>query len=118
MKKIPMGYQALTNQLKLKTLPHHRTSFVKLSGQPVTKLNNRHEIHEYLKSYAIENPEDPFAQLEFALKYDGVNLEILNVSNQSKNVPSVTKMKISPFLKNITCCLLPMNCGREAQECG
>lgn len=71
----PVGYQALVERFELKLLPHFRQSYVTLRGQGHVSITDGIERHVYPKSYM---PEDTLTgHLEFALKYDGVNLEIL-----------------------------------------
>lgn len=78
MEKIAIGYSALVEQYDLKIIPHYRASYVRMQGQGQVRAKEDHlEIHIYPKSYALKNPSDPFAQLEFALKHDGLNLEII-----------------------------------------
>lgn len=88
MQKISVGYQALIDQLNLSALPHYRSSFIKTQGRLTNTHINHHEIHEYPKSYRPRNLDDPFTQLEFALKHDGINLEIIsaffNVTKKKK----------------------------------
>lgn len=77
MDKIPIGYNAICAQLRLNTLPHYRKSYVVKKGRGKVLVDNNHEIHIYPKSFALQNEKDLLANLEFALKYDGVNLEII-----------------------------------------
>jgi len=71
----PAGYQSLVERFEIQVLPHFRQSYVTTRGQGRTSIVNEIERHVYPKSYI---PEDTFTgQLEFALKYDGINLEIL-----------------------------------------
>ncbi len=79
MQDYSAGYQALVDQFRLKTLPHYRSSMIKIHGKPIKTIFDHHEIHEYSKNYALKSSSDPFAHLEFALKYDGINLEILTL---------------------------------------
>lgn len=79
MDTIPVGYKAICHQLQLLTLPHYRESYIALKGRGKTIIENGHEIHIYPKSYALNNSTDLLANLEFALKYDGINLEIIKV---------------------------------------
>lgn len=72
-----VGYEALSRKYQLDTLAHYRSSYVAFKGRPYTRIDSDHETHVYPKSYLPKNPDDAFLQLEFALKYDGVNLEIL-----------------------------------------
>lgn len=77
MDKIPVGYKAIVEKLALRTLPHYRESYIARQGRGKTIIDNQHEIHIYPKSYALQNDNDLLTHLEFALKYDGVNLEII-----------------------------------------
>jgi hypothetical protein len=71
---IPVGYAWMVRQRALDVMPNHRWSFV-------VKTSKRHAIEfqdltweAFPSSYAPSALTD---QLEFALKYDGVNLEVL-----------------------------------------
>lgn len=72
---IVVGYAALIERYNLIVLPHYRRSFISMNTVYRTVVNDGFETHMYPKTYL---PEDTFAgHLEFALKYDGLNLEIL-----------------------------------------
>ena len=79
MNLISVGYKALVEKLELNTLPHYRESFIAEQGRGKTIINNHHETHIYPKSYSLKNENDLLENLEFALKYDGLNLEIIKV---------------------------------------
>lgn len=71
----PVGYAALIERFALKVVPNYRTSFIAAKG-PVREvsLNGLLEV-SYPPAY---DPGDTLGDhLEFALKYDGTNLEIL-----------------------------------------
>src|SRR3990167_6685389 len=72
-----VGYQALCEMYKLGVIPHYRRSYISTIGRGHERHDNISEIHVYPNTYAIKDFDDPFCHLEFALKYDGVNLEIL-----------------------------------------
>jgi hypothetical protein len=72
-----MGYKALIDQLQLSVIPHYRQSFVTSGERGRISIENNQEIHIYPKTYGVKHANDLFEQLEFALKYDGINLEIL-----------------------------------------
>ncbi|MEK7486774.1 MAG: cell filamentation protein Fic, partial [Planctomycetota bacterium] len=74
---IPTGYSALKEKFKLKALPHFRLSYVLQKGGQKTIVEQGQEIHFYPKKYQPKDPENIFSQLEFALKYDGIHLGIL-----------------------------------------
>lgn len=77
MNKIPIGYKAIIDKLELRTLPHYRESYIARQGRGKTIIENHHEIHIYPKTYALENENDLLEHLEFAIKYDGIHLEII-----------------------------------------
>lgn len=73
---LPAGYQFFVESLQLRVLPHFRQSYISPRGTGRVEFNHAIEIHVYPKSFL---PKDTMgAQLEFALKYDGINLEILS----------------------------------------
>lgn len=74
---IAVGYSALINQFNLSVIAHFRESYIAPSGRSYVHIEDNREIHVYQKTYALKNPDDSFEQLEFAIKHDGINLEIL-----------------------------------------
>lgn len=76
MDKIPIGYQALVEGLGLSALPHYCVSYVALQGRGKT-ISGSCEVHIYPKTYALKDPHDWLRHLEFALKHEGLNLEII-----------------------------------------
>lgn len=72
-----VGYQALCEMYDLSVMPHFRKSYISTSGRGHEHHDNFSEIHIYPKTYSIKDFSDPFCHLEFALKYDGINLEVL-----------------------------------------
>lgn len=77
MNKVSVGYKAIVEKLQLTTLPHYRESYIARLGRGKTIIDHHHEIHIYPKAYALKNEDDLLENLEFALKYDGINLEII-----------------------------------------
>ena len=73
----PIGYLALIELFQLKVIPHFRYSYVTPKGSRQIIKDNHYEQHIYPRSYAPRDENNPFLQLEFAIKYDGINLEIL-----------------------------------------
>ncbi|MFT6081224.1 MAG: Fic family protein [Planctomycetota bacterium] len=69
------GYQALIEQFGLSCLPLAHTSFVRRQGGVHLELRDGRAVRTFPISYAPAATVP--AQLEFALKYDGVNLEVL-----------------------------------------
>ncbi len=72
-----VGYNALVDQYGLKALPHYRTSEISGAARGQQLVESAAPAH-----YRFETRYRPEAtlpgQLEFALKYEGVNLEILD----------------------------------------
>jgi len=76
MKLQPIGYEALIQQLHLDVIPNWHCSFIALGSHSHKVEQRGNLIHEvYPKKYMID--EKVMNHLEFALKYDGVNLTLL-----------------------------------------
>ena len=76
MKQTSAGYQYFIEKYRLEVIPNWHRSYIWKESQTRHKKENNHSIEEvYPARYrpGIESGE----QLEFALKYDGVNLAIL-----------------------------------------
>lgn len=71
-----MGCATLTQEHKLQTLPHFCRSYVAKRGHRQTIVEPDQTIEVYSKAYSIGDTLGE--QLEFALKYEGGNLEILS----------------------------------------
>jgi Fic/DOC family len=72
---LPAGYSSLVEQFAIHPIPHYRTSRTVARGAARVEIVDGLEEHTYPKSYQTEQALGP--QLEFALKYDGMNLAIL-----------------------------------------
>lgn len=71
----PAGYEALRQQYDLKALPHFRTSYITSRWDKLVTKTKAHEVHFLPASY---DPGPSLGdQLEFALKYEGIHLELL-----------------------------------------
>ncbi|SFV50811.1 Filamentation induced by cAMP protein Fic [hydrothermal vent metagenome] len=76
MKLKAVGYEALIKQFHIDTIPNWHCSFVALDSHTHKVEQKGNIIHEiYPKKYMID--ETIMNHLEFALKYDGVNLTLL-----------------------------------------
>lgn len=89
MNMTPVGYKAIIEKLALSTLPHYRESYIAQQGRGKIIIENHHEIHIYPKTYALKDDNDLLENLEFALKYDGVNLEILKAFFEKSEKSSI-----------------------------
>ncbi|MBF8263199.1 MAG: hypothetical protein HW387_864 [Parachlamydiales bacterium] len=77
-KKIsPVGYAGLIELFSIEAIPHYRLSYILAQGSPGNSMEEGIEIHCYPKKYFLKDFNNPLHHLEFALKYDGLNLEIL-----------------------------------------
>lgn len=74
--RAPIGYSALVERFGLRVAPHHVASTLLGRGDRRTiDAGGGQRAELYPKSYAVEDSVG--GQLEFALKYEGVNLEIM-----------------------------------------
>lgn len=86
-----VGYLAIVEKLGLKTIPHYRKSYISEQWRGKTIIDNHYEIHIYPKPLALKNDNDLLEHLEFALKYDGVNLEIIKALFEHLDKDDITK---------------------------
>ena len=72
----PVGYSELVRRYSLEVIPHHAQSFLAEKGRRKTIINGHRRTEIYTKKY---DPGDNLGDhLTFALKFEGINLEILN----------------------------------------
>jgi len=72
----PVGYSELVSRHSLDVIPHHVQSFIAERGRHKTVIDGYRKTEIYTKKY---DPGDNLADhLVFALKFEGINLEILN----------------------------------------
>jgi len=77
MNLVPVGYRAIIEKLELQTLPHYRTSYVTPKGRGKVIIENDYETHIYPQTFTLKNSDDLLENLAFSLKYEGINLEII-----------------------------------------
>lgn len=70
-----LGYQALVKKYQLQVIPHHRSSYLLNAGVQRVETRGHHVKTFYPASYWPGTSDGE--QLEFALKYEGLNLAIL-----------------------------------------
>lgn len=73
----PVGYAALVKMFSIKAIPHYRNSYILQSGTAYSEKEGLIENHYYTPKYFPKDLQNPLHHLEFALKHDGINLEIL-----------------------------------------
>jgi len=73
----PIGYLWLINNYKLNIIPHFRWSYIIEYGARKVLQGTTPEIYLYDLNYALDNPDDSMQNLVFALKHEGLNLEII-----------------------------------------
>ena len=72
----PVGYEALIQKYNIETIPHWHYSFISIEDHTQKVEQEGSRVREiYPKRYGIDDKTT--AHLEFALKYDGVNLTLL-----------------------------------------
>lgn len=73
----PIGYRALIEMFKIKTIPHDRWSYIspKWEKRQIDCKDQKLTLYLYPPSYRL--PANPFKHLEFALKHEGFHLLIL-----------------------------------------
>lgn len=73
----PIGYRALVDKYNLVVIPHFRWSYLIARGARRIIEDETPTLYLYDQGYVLDNPDDPFQQLSFALKHEGLNLEII-----------------------------------------
>ena len=77
----PVGYGALISRYSLEVMPHHVQSFIAEGGRSRTVIDDYRKTEIYMKKY---DPGDDLPDhLVFALKFEGLNLEILSTLFQA-----------------------------------
>jgi hypothetical protein len=72
----PVGYSELVRRYSLDVIPHHARSFIAERGRRKTVIDGDRKTEIYNKNY---DPGDNLeGHLTFALKFEGINLEILD----------------------------------------
>lgn len=73
----PAGWSELVRRYSLDVLPHYSQSFISLKGRRKTVIDVHRKTEIYTKNY---DPGDTLGNhLTFALKFEGLNLEILSL---------------------------------------
>lgn len=91
----PVGYQALVNHFNLQVIPHYRASYVSLTGAKRSYTEPDQQVYIYPKEYALSEPVDPFLNLEFALRHEGMNLSIIKLVFEK-----LTVQEIVPYINS------------------
>jgi len=73
---IPIGYAGLVHLYSIAALPHYRNSFL-IQGSFHSEKQGFEELYYYPKKYFSKDLGDPFHHIEFAIKHEGINLELL-----------------------------------------
>lgn len=91
MDTYPIGYKAICEKLQLKALPHYRESHITPHGRGKILTGQTPEVHILPKTYALTDENDLFAQLEFALKHEGINLAIIKAFFEKTEKSAITQ---------------------------
>ena len=89
----PAGYAWLKQHFDLKVLPHFHESYIVERGTRKTSEKGGTVKEVYTKTYAPD--PTPLGHMEFALKYDGVNLEILKAA-----FPKISERELTEYILN------------------
>lgn len=87
---IAIGYNFLVKYYLLDTIPHYRASYVTKTGRGSTSVKQYQEIVIYPYTYALSDFSDPLLHLEFSIKHEGINLEIIAQCFSRINAETVT----------------------------
>lgn len=98
----PVGYVELVRRYKLRVLPHWVESFIIPSGRSKTIVAGTRRTELYTRRY--DPGEGVFEQITFALKYEGLNIEIL----------SLVFEKVAP--EEIESCVIKTPSGKYARK--
>jgi len=74
---VEIGYAYLIKACNLRALPPYRATYITSSGNGSRRITKQQEIVILPKRYALQRPQSLLEQLEFALKHEGVNLEVI-----------------------------------------
>ena len=72
-----IGYLWLVDNYDLVVIPHFRWSYIIEQGARRVLYKNIPKIYLYDKGYELGDPKDPIQNLIFAIKHEGLNLEII-----------------------------------------
>jgi len=74
---LPIGYKALVDTFNLAVISHFRWSYISEIGTRRSKQEKQTDIYVYDKGYDLGTDATPLDHLAFALKHEGLNLEII-----------------------------------------
>lgn len=89
-----VGYSYLVKRYTLHIIPHYRASYIAQTGRGSTSTEHNQEIVVYPHTYDLSDPNDPLQHLEFAIKHEGMHLEII-----SQFFSCVTAESVSRYIK-------------------
>lgn len=75
-----VGYSYLVKQYGLHVIPHHQMSYIARTGRGSESTEQNQKIIIYPSTYALSDPNDSLHHLEFAIKHEGIHLEIISQS--------------------------------------
>lgn len=91
---VSIGYGELIRRYSLKIIPHYRITYISPTGRGSRHVHNRQEVVILPQSYMIPDPNNPLQQLEFAIKHEGINLEII-----ATFLPHLSEKEVTEFIK-------------------
>ncbi len=87
---VEIGYSYLLKKYNFRVVGNYVASYITDHSRISSTTKNALESTYYPKQYALTNPEDPLAHLEFALKHEGVNLELIVIFFSQVSQDTVT----------------------------
>ena len=92
---IALGYRKLIEMFNLKVVPHFRWSYVSLKWEKRELYFKNQNITLYIYPPSYKLSDNVFKHLEFALKYEGVNLYIIK-----KVLSQISPAEITKYIQN------------------
>jgi hypothetical protein len=88
---IEIGYSFLVKHYALNVIPHYRVSYITKTGRGSTSMNHNQEIVIYPHTYVLSDLNNPLEHLEFAIKHEGIHLEIISQFFSKSNAETITQ---------------------------
>lgn len=87
---LPVGYSALIEMFDLTVMPYFKESYIIAKGTPRIERTEGREVQFYSKNYLRDDLSNPFTHIEFALKHEGMHLELLSALFQEMEKKELT----------------------------
>lgn len=91
----PIGYAAIIERCNLSVIPHFRSSYIALQGGRKVIRSKKTTDYIYDKNYALDPGAGLLEHIAFALKHEGLNLEIIKACLEHIKPSEVEKYVLS-----------------------